>query len=147
LFLVTRSIWWYVGHDRMGVILSPWYRKCSNIPKTVEIPTPKPYIFLFLVSSSIWWYASHDRTLWSHSPLNRKCPYNYIWKTIEILTSKSYIHVLLFLVSSNIWWCAGHDHTEWSCPPCYRKCPNISKTVEIPTPKPYKLLFLVSSSI
>jgi hypothetical protein len=46
-----------------------------------------------------------------------------------------------------LWWYIGHDHTRWSCPPWTWKCPNISKTVKIPTPKPYISLILVPGDI
>jgi hypothetical protein len=118
-----------------------WYRRCPNISKTVEIPTPKPCIFLFLVSSSIKWCVGHDHTEWSCPSSYRK--WSNILKTVEIPTP----YIFLFLVSSSICWYASHDGTLWSRPPLKRKCRNISKTTEIPTPKPYIFLFLVSSSI
>jgi hypothetical protein len=43
-----------------GVNPPPRKGKLLNILKAVEIPTPKPYIFLFLVLSSIQWYIGHD---------------------------------------------------------------------------------------
>jgi hypothetical protein len=72
-FLVSRSIWWYVGHDRTGWSRSLWNRRYYNTLKTVEIPTPKLHIFLFLVSGNIWWCVGHDHTGWFH-PLKQKVP-------------------------------------------------------------------------
>jgi hypothetical protein len=43
-----------------GVNPTPRNGKLLNIPKTVEIPTPKPYIFLFPVLRGIQWYVGHD---------------------------------------------------------------------------------------
>jgi hypothetical protein len=47
LFLVLRSIRWYIGHDHTGCSHPPLNRKCPNISKNVDIP--KRYIFLFFV--------------------------------------------------------------------------------------------------
>jgi hypothetical protein len=73
--------------------------------KTVEIPTPKLYIFLFLVLSSIHWYAGHDP--WGSTPPLRKEKLLNISKTVEIPTPKPYI--FLFLVLRGIQWYVGHD--------------------------------------
>jgi hypothetical protein len=43
--------------------------------------------------------------------------------------------------------CFLYDHSEWSRSPFNRKCPNISKIIEIPTPKPCIFLFVVSRNI
>jgi hypothetical protein len=77
---VSRNIWWYIDHD----ITPPPNRKCLSISKTVQIPTPKPYVFLFLVSRSNWRYVSHDCTRWLHTLLNRKFP--NVSKFVEIPT-------------------------------------------------------------
>jgi hypothetical protein len=53
----------------------------NNILKTVEIPTPKPYIFLFFVSRSTWWYDDHDHTEWSCPLYTRDAPIS--WKLLR----------------------------------------------------------------
>jgi hypothetical protein len=75
-FLCRSSIWWNASHDDTLRSHLPLNRKCYNVSKTTEIPTPKPFIFLFLVSSSRWWYVGHNHTKWSQGRplLNRKCP-------------------------------------------------------------------------
>jgi hypothetical protein len=111
------SLWYrqYMQYIRYG----PWGStsplrngKLLNVSKTIEIPTPKPYIFLFLVSRNMWWYIGYDHTRWPCPPLSRKCP--NILKTVEIPTPKP--HISLILVSGDIWWYIGHDHTLWSRP-------------------------------
>jgi hypothetical protein len=39
-------------------------------------------------------------------------------------------------------WLKTRGDTWWSSLPLNRKCPNVSKTVEIPTPKPHIIIFL-----
>ena len=117
LFLVLRSIQWYVGDDPwdqphppgnwnswiswkplrsppqaiyilfscvkgnpmvcrswpLGSTPPPRKLTLLNILKTVEIPTPKPYIFLFLVLRSIQWYVGHDPWGQPHPPGNWNC--------------------------------------------------------------------------
>jgi hypothetical protein len=108
------------------VVSSPLNRKCPNFSKTVEIPTPKPYIFLVLVSSSIWWYVGHDHTEW-YGPVPLDIGSAQIsWKPLE--TPKPYI--FLFLVPSSIWWYVSHDRTWRSRPP-------LNRSVLI-SPKPLK---------
>jgi hypothetical protein len=53
---VSRNIVWYVGHDCTGWSHPLLNRKCRNISKTIEIPTPKPYTSFILVLGDIWWY-------------------------------------------------------------------------------------------
>jgi hypothetical protein len=43
-----------------GIIPPHMNGKLLNILETVEIPTPKPYIFLFLELREIKWYAGHN---------------------------------------------------------------------------------------
>jgi hypothetical protein len=81
LILVSGDIWWYVGHGHMGWSHPPWYRKCSNISKTVEIPTLKPYMSLFLVSRNIWWCIVHDITRWFHPPKTGSVEIS--WKSLK----------------------------------------------------------------
>jgi hypothetical protein len=76
--------------------MSPRKGKLLNISKTVEIPTPKPYIIFFHVLQAI--YALHYRYgPWGQIHPLRKIKLLNIWKTIEIPTPKPYIilfHVL-----------------------------------------------------
>jgi hypothetical protein len=72
------------------VVPSPWNRKYSNIWKTVEIPTPKRYLFFFSpVSSTMWWYVSHDCIRLSRPTFNRNCP--DISLSVGIPTPISYV--------------------------------------------------------
>jgi hypothetical protein len=43
-----------------GIIPPHMNGKLLNILETVEIPTPKPYIFLTLAIRGIQWYIGHD---------------------------------------------------------------------------------------
>jgi hypothetical protein len=64
----------YIRYCPRGQPFSPEMGNWLNISKTVEIPTPKPYIFLFLVSRNIWWYVDHDHTGWSHPHMKQEVP-------------------------------------------------------------------------
>jgi hypothetical protein len=67
MFLVSRSIRWYVGHDHTGGYIPPLNRKYPNIKKKpVEIPTSIPYIYILvscvnyhLMVHKSWWSPPH----------------------------------------------------------------------------------------
>jgi hypothetical protein len=115
LFLVSRGIRWYAGHDHTWWSRSPLNRKCPNITKTVEITTLNHLYscFLFQVATDGTWYVSHDHTWWSRFPLEQEV--SYYPKNRWDPHPKPYI--FLFVLSSSIWWYVGYDHMEWSSPP------------------------------
>jgi uncharacterized protein YggT (Ycf19 family) len=150
LFLVSRSIRWYIGHDYTGWLLSPLKQEVPKYLEKCWDPHPKNHTYsCFLCQwtsdGMLQWYCFGFKSLmvcrsWPYglvpSPLNRRC--SNTLKTVEILTHKPYI--FLFLVARSIRWYVGHDHTGWSRSPLNRKCPNIWKSVEIPTLKPHVFL-------
>jgi hypothetical protein len=109
------------------VPVPPPHGKLLNISKTIEIPTPKAYIFLFLVSRNIWWYIDDDHTGWSCPSFYRNCP--NISKTVSIPTPTPYNPSFLCHLMVGRSWPYGVVPSPWN-----RKCPNIWKTIEIPTP-------------
>jgi hypothetical protein len=78
-----------------GVNPNPLNKKLLNISKTIEIPTPKPYIFMSLVLQAIYPIIRYG--LWGHPHLPRNGKLLNISKTIEILTPKPYIFLSLVL--------------------------------------------------
>ena len=82
--------------ESLGPCPTPLFNKNSNISETIQIPTPKPYIFFFLMLGHIQWH-------WQGPPWGHDAPFSlylrlYISETIQTPTRKPYIFVFHMLV-------------------------------------------------
>jgi hypothetical protein len=126
----------------LGSIPPPRKGILLNILKIVEIPTPKPYIFLFLVYRGIQWYVGHDP--WGEPHPLGKGNSRISWKPLRSPPLNHIYSCSLCKGASN----GMSVMTPGVIPtPRKEKLLNILKTVEIPTPKPYMFLFLVLRGI
>ena len=125
--------------------------KMSNILQTVQVTTPKPYIFLFLMIKGI---QTHRPWVPLDSPGGHAPPYSlheqqYISETVEIPTPKLYLFLFLMIkgIQLHRFWVPSGCAYGHATPLSLHKRPYISETFQIPTPKPYILVFLMITVI
>ena len=119
--------------------------KVLNISETIQIPTPKPYIYLCF----LWYkaFSNTDREVRSgvarhvtpsslHKRLN-------ILETVQIPTPKPYIFIFLRITTFNNTSREVSKGVPGIAPNLLlHKLLDISETIQIPTPKPYIFIFL-----
>ena len=130
---MLKHIQWHQPGTPWGHAPPPWFNKNPNISETIQIPTPKPYIFLFHMLRCIQWHQ--PGCPWGHATIPSLYKRHMNTGRGLCIALQYYCILFCYLIvccSPQIWFTLLHSEQSFGCSECYRvNCPALLPIISL----------------